>query len=64
MNNASFEFVKLLFSSEMFEDLKEMKNLVEETGKVSKELLVEFDDYLDFSLCYYTFSKIHPYEYN
>ena len=47
VHNASFEIVKLLFSSEVSEDLREMKSLVEETDKVSKELLVEFDNYFE-----------------
>lgn len=52
VHNASFEFVKLLFSSEVSEDLREMKNLVEETDKVSKELLCEFDYYLECFPCF------------
>ena len=47
VHNASFEFGKLLFSAEVSEDLREMKCLVEETDKVSKELLVEFDNYFE-----------------
>lgn len=55
INNSSFEFVKLLLSSEVIEDVKEMKRLVEETGKVSKDLLVEFDSYLFCKSLYNTF---------
>ena len=60
VHNASFEFVKLLFSSEVLEDLREMKNLVEETGKVSKELLVEFDHYLELFPCFTHFTILIP----
>ena len=63
VNNSSFEFVKLLFSSEVLEDLKEMKRLVEETGKVSEELLVEFDNYLAWLFCF-THFRVDFYEFD
>lgn len=58
VHNAAFQFVKLLFSSEVLEDLREMKTLVEETGKVSRELLVEFDNYLESLPCFTHFTII------